>query len=88
MNVKQWLNTCMYLHLMVAEGSQAGDSVYLEGSGPSASYPKVLKSDMWKKIVADFKAVHGAACYINQKLVTKQGIITLSREIPDGAGIH
>ena len=73
---------------MYAEGSQAGDVVYLEGSEPSASYPKVLKSDIWKKIVADFKAIHGAACYTDKKLVTSRGTITLSQQIPDGAGIH
>lgn len=74
--------------ITVVEGSQAGDQVYLEDAGPSASYPKQLKSDNWKKIVAEFKAMQGVACCANQKLCCKHGAITVPHDIPDGAGIH
>lgn len=74
--------------LCLAEGSLAGDVVYLEGSEPSASYPKQLKSDIWKKIVAEFKAMQGVACCANHKLCTQKGAITVPSDMPDGSGIH
>lgn len=74
--------------LYCAEGSQAGDVVFLENSAPSESYPKQLKSDIWKKIVAEFKVMQGVACCANQKLNTQHGLITLPHDIPDEAGIH
>jgi hypothetical protein len=34
-----------------ADGSQPGDLVHLDGAMPPTQYPKVIKSDDWKKIV-------------------------------------
>ena len=71
-----------------AEGAKAGDTVYLEGQAPAPSFPKTLKSDMWKKIVPDLQVHAGAACYAQQKLVTQAGGISLPASMPEGAGIH
>ena len=71
-----------------AEGSAPGDAVYLEGDTAGAGFPKTLKSDIWKKIVAELQVYHHTACYAQRKLVTSRGSIQLSADMPDGAGIH
>ena len=81
-------NNVLTCGLCLADGSVAGDVVYLEGSAPSGSYPKQLKSDIWKKIVAEFKAIQGAACCANHKLCTQKGVISVPSDMPDGSGIH
>lgn len=37
--------------LIPPEGSQPGDLIHLDGSIPPDSYPKVLKPDVWRKVV-------------------------------------
>ena len=71
-----------------AEGAKAGDAVYLEGQAPGSSFPKTLKSDMWKKIVPELQVHSSVACYAQQKLVTAAGGISLPAGMPDGAGFH
>ena len=82
------LSHCHVL-LVVAEGSEPGDAVFLEGQTQAGStFPKTLKSDIWKKIVAELKVRSHTACFAEQKLVTHMGPIHLDSSIPDGAGIH
>lgn len=71
-----------------AEGSQAGDVVYLEGSSPAVDYPKTLKSDPWKKIVAALSVQSGKATFEGTALRTEKGCVRLPDEMPDGSGIH
>ena len=71
-----------------AEGSEAGDAVYLEGSSPAGEYPKILKSDPWKKIVAALSVQSGKATFEGTALQTDKGVVRLPDEMPDGAGIH
>lgn len=77
-----------YTHCGVAEGSKPGDAVYLEGQVPKTVFPKTLKSDFWKKIVAELKVQSHTACFAKQKLVTDRGTVCLEPSIPDDAGIH
>lgn len=72
----------------VAEDSQPGDAVYLEGQAPTTTFPKTLKSDFWKKIVAELKVQSHTACFAKQKLVTDRGTVHVESSIPDDAGIH
>jgi len=74
--------------LTCAVGSEVGDAVFLEGSQPAKEYPKVLKSDPWKKIVAALAVQKGLATFEGQSIVTAKGPITLPSDMPDGAGIH
>lgn len=76
-----------YLRL-AAEGSAPGDPVYLEGQTPGRAFPKTLKSEYWKKIVAELKVHSHTACFAEQKLITDRGAVHLDSSIPDGAGIH
>ena len=71
-----------------AEGAKPGDAVFLEGQAAGSSFPKTLKSDIWKKIVPDLQVHSSAACYAMRKLVTAAGDIYLPARMPDGAGIH
>ena len=71
-----------------AEGSEPGDAVYLEGQAPRTAFPKTLKSDFWKQIVAELKVQSHTACFAKQKLVTDRGTVRLDSSIPDDAGIH
>jgi len=73
---------------MFAEGSEAGDGIFMEGQAPGTTFPKTLKSDFWKKIVADLQVHSHIACCAKQKLVTAKGPVHLPSTIPDGAGIH
>jgi hypothetical protein len=82
-----------FLHVLTylsapAEGSEAGDMVYLKGSSPSSEYQKTLKSDPWKKIVAGLSVQKGHATFEGQALVTARGPVLLPPEMPDGSGIH
>lgn len=72
----------------IAEGSEPGDAVFLEGKTPGTAFPKTLKSDFWKKIVTELKVHSHTACFAQQKLVTHRGSIHLDASMPDGAGIH
>lgn len=74
--------------LVPPEVSEVGDAVFLEGNSPAAEYPKVLKSGLWKDIVAGLSVQSGKATFEGQALVTSKGPVTLPAEIPDGAGIH
>lgn len=75
--------------LRPAEGSEPGDAVFLEGQTTAGStFSKTLKSDIWKKIVAELEVHSHIACFAQQKLVTHKGPIRLESSIPDGAGIH
>ena len=73
---------------MSAEGSEPGDGISMEGQAPGTAFPKTLKSDFWKKIVADLQVHNHIACCAKQKLVTAKGPVHLPSTIPDGAGIH
>lgn len=72
----------------IAEGSEPGDAIYLEGQAPGTAFPKTLKSEFWKKIVADLTVHSHTACFAKQKLVTDKGAVHLDSSVPDGAGIH
>ncbi|DBA81496.1 hypothetical protein WJX77_005670 [Trebouxia sp. C0004] len=74
--------------LQVPEGSEPGDGIFLEGQAPGTAFPKILKSDFWKKIVAELQVHNRIACCAKQKLVTEKGPVHLPSTIPDGAGIH
>ena len=87
--------TCMVLSVltsckvqMLADGSEPGDAIFLEGQAPGATFPKTLKSDFWKKIVAELQVHSSKACCARQTLVTAKGPVHLPSSIPDGAGIH
>ena len=69
-----------------AEGSAAGDPVFLEGSTPGSEFPKTLKSDPWKKIVAGLSVQSGKATFEGRALCTEKGLVICS--MPDGSGIH
>ena len=69
-----------------AEGSAAGDPVFLEGSCPGSEYPKTLKSDPWKKIVAALCVQSGKATFEGRALCTEKGHVVCP--MPDGSGIH
>ena len=71
-----------------AEGSDAGDKVFLEGGEAPAEYAKTLKSEPWKSIVEKLNVQGGKALYEGKALVTAKGAITLPLEMPNGAGIH
>lgn len=73
---------------LVVEGSASGDAVYLEGQAPGTAFPKTLKSDFWKKIVAELRVHSHTACFAKQKLITDRGAVHLDSSIPDDAGIH
>ena len=73
---------------LVAEESAPGDAVYLEGQAPGTGFPKTLKSDFWKKIVAELRVHSHTACFAKQKLITDRGAVHLDLSIPDDAGIH
>ena len=77
-----------HIVLSYAELSQAGDAVFLEGQAQDSSFPKTLKSDVWKKIVPELQVHGSAACFASQKLMTTAGSIQLPAGMPDGAGIH
>ena len=72
----------------IADGSHAGDKVFLEGGEAPAEYAKTLKSEPWKSIVENLSVQGGRASYEGKALVTAKGAITLPLEMPDGAGIH
>lgn len=71
-----------------AEGSEAGDQVFLEGGTAPKEYAKILKSDPWKNIVESVQVQGGKAVFEGKALVTAKGPITLPPQMPDGAGIH
>lgn len=72
--------------LQVGEGSQPGDAVYLEGGSAPGAYPKQLKSDSWKKIVAALGVKGDNACFEGAKMVTMKGEVKAVGM--DGAEIH
>lgn len=73
---------------LFAEGSEPGDGIFMEGQALGTVFPKTLKSDFWKKIVADLQVHDHIACCAKHKLVTAKGPVHLPSSIPDGAGIH
>ena len=73
---------------MFAEGSEPGDGIFMEGQALGTAFPKTLKSDFWKKIVAELQVHNHIACCAKQKLVTAKGPVHLPLTVPDGAGIH
>jgi aminoacyl tRNA synthase complex-interacting multifunctional protein 1 len=62
--------------------------VFLKDSSPSGEYPKILKSDYWKKIVGGLSVQKGQATFEGHPLITAKGPVTLPPDMPDGAGIH
>lgn len=62
--------------------------MYLEGATPASSFPKVLKSEPWRKIVAGLSVQDGKATFEGRPLVTGKGHVQLPSGMPDGAGIH
>eukprot|EP00798_Chlamydomonas_sp_ICE-L_P007683 gene7683-843_t len=74
--------------LVPPEGSEPGDLVYLEGSAPTTTAVKTMKSDDWKSIVAELAVKSSKATLSSTALVTAKGPVTLPSEIPEGAGIH
>ena len=76
------------LCICIADGSDAGDKVFLEGGEAPAEYAKTLKSEPWKSIVDQLNVQGGKALYEGKLLVTAKGAIKLPLEMPDGAGIH
>ena len=73
---------------MRADGSDAGDKVFLEGGAAPAEYATTLKSEPWKSIVENLRVQGGRAVYEGKALVTAKGAIMLPPEMPDAAGIH
>ena len=72
-----------------AAGATPGQQVVLAGAaGPPGPFPKVLKSDDWKKIVPQLSVVQGQAAFAGTPLCTAAGAITVPAEITDGSGIH
>jgi hypothetical protein len=70
-----------------AAQSQAGDRVYLEGSSPSQDPPKVLKSDAWRELKSGLRVIDGEACYLNVRLITEKGKVTVPSDLPNGSEI-
>ena len=62
--------------------------MHLDGSSPAVEYPKVLKSDPWKKIVAALSVQSGKATFEGKALRTEKGFVRLPDDMPDGSGIH
>ena len=69
------------------DGSEAGDRVTLEGSTGSTEFPKVLKSDAWRKMAALLKVQGLRATFDGKPLVTARGSLTLAEGMPDGADV-
>ena len=65
----------------------AGDRVTLEGSSASTDFPKVLKSDAWRKMAALLKVQDLRATFDGKVLVTSRGPLTLAEGMPDGADV-
>ena len=72
--------------LVVPEGCEVGQAVFLQGSQPAAEFPKECKSKKWAEVVAGLAVQGGVACYKGVPLATSCGVLTA--EVPDGAGIH
>ena len=70
------------------EGSAPGDAVLADSIEPSASQPKVLKSDMWRNIAAELKIAQGRGTYKGNVLCTSAGQIQSHSSIPDGSPIR
>ena len=81
-------NELLQLGRCIADGSDAGDKVFLVGGEAPAEYAKTLKSEPWKSIVENISVQGGRASYEGKALVTAKGAITLPLEMPDGADIH
>ena len=71
-----------------AEGSEAGDQVFLDSGTAPKEYAKTLKSDPSKSIVESLQVQGGKAVFEGKVLVTAKGPITSPPQMPDGAGIH
>ena len=65
----------------------AGDRVVLEGTAASTDFPKVLKSDAWKKLAALLRVLGGKATFDGKPMVTARGPLTLPEGMPDGAHV-
>lgn len=75
------------VHLVAAEGSEAGDRVHLEGSSASTDFPKVLKSDAWKKLAALLRVQGGKATFDGKPMATAKGLLSVPGGMPDGARV-
>ena len=53
----------------------------------SAEFPKVLKSDAWRKLAALLRVQGGAATVDGRPLVTQAGPLSVPGGLPDGAKI-
>jgi hypothetical protein len=63
--------------------------VVLQGAAsPPETFPKVLKSDDWKKIVPQLSVLQGQAAFAGMPLCTAAGGITVPSDITEGSGIH
>eukprot|EP00891_Asterochloris_glomerata_P005668 jgi/Astpho2/5668/Aster-02911 len=67
------------------EGSQPGDKLYRSRNCPQ-SYPKTLKSDLWRGFAPDLIVMDGKATFQKEPLVTDRGCVTA--DVPDGAKIR
>lgn len=59
----------------------------LEGATASTDFPKVLKSDAWKKMAALLRVLGGRATFDGKPLVTAKGVLAVPGEMPDGAHV-
>ena len=59
----------------------------LEGAAASTDFPKVLKSDAWRKIAALLRVQGGRATFDGKAMVTARGPLTLPGGMPDGAHV-
>ena len=71
----------------LAEGSEAGDRVVLEGTAASTDFPKVLKSDAWRKVAALLRVLDGKATFDGKPMVTAKGPLIVPGGMPDGAHV-
>ena len=59
----------------------------LEGTDAGTDFPKVLKSDAWKKVAALLSVQGGQATFDGRPLVTAKGPLKPFEGLPDGARI-
>jgi methionine--tRNA ligase beta chain len=73
--------------LVPPPGAKAGDLVTVEGDPARESWPKVLSSTIWKRVVGDLKVADGKATYAGKALVAGDAGVTVP-DLSSGAGIH
>ncbi len=59
----------------------------VDGEAASADFPKVLKSEAWKKLAALLRVHGGIATVDGRPLATRAGPLTVPGGLPDGAKI-